>query len=473
MQNFEQRQQKATAPTTVPAQQPVATTPATTTVAPEVRELQEKVATLEQKSEQGFFRMEWNDEPRWVRREGWMDPDYRTQQMDLLVGSIGDLDLYIGLQTAGRFQWLEQEDVFIGGVEQESLDPGFQTAWGDLSFLADIEDGKMEVFFDLYISSRPHPSTMYGNEGYILIRELPDAIPATEWLNNTLFKWVNVKAGHFEIDYGDHRYRRSDNAWVQNNPLIGNYIIDPDVEEIGMEIYSKPAKYLNWLVGISSGTTTENLNEGRGIASVHGKVWTYPIEDLRLSLSGYYVDHSDNPVTGPGATKGSLFSGSRSGGPYGAVIGGGNAPGHVLPGKDQLVTAFQGDVTWTPGPWEFYGHVGWMEDADTNGSGPGSPEESWTYGTAEVVYRITPRLYGAGRYSFALVNDLAGMSADGQVHRIQVGGGYWITKNMLAKAEYVYQTYQDFDVAGGMVSGVDVWEDPYFHGVIFEVSFAF
>jgi hypothetical protein len=411
-------------------------------------------------------------DPNWVRQPGEMTPAFRTEQMDLLIGRGQGLDLYMGLQTAGRFQWLEQEEAFVNNNELEDLDPGFQTAWGDLAFMADIGKGDMLVFFDLYISSRPHPSTTYGNEGYMLINKLPDNFAPSEWLNNTLFKWVSVKVGHFEIDYGDFHYRRSDNAWVQRNPLIGNTIIDPDVEEIGMEIYSKPQP-LNWLVGISSGTTTENLNEGRGIASVHGKLWSDITDDLRLSASGYYVDHSDNPASGPGSTKGSLFSGRRSGGPYGAVLNGGNAPGEVLPGKDQRVTSVQADVTYTPGKWEFYGNVGWMEDADPNGSAVGEPSESWTYGTAEVVYYFHPRIYAAGRYSFAMANQIAGSSSDGNVQRFQLGGGYWVTRHVLAKIEGVYQTYNEFEFDDGMVSGVDAALGPEFYGVIAEVSFAF
>jgi hypothetical protein len=401
-----------------------------------------------------------------------MSPSFRAEEMDFRVGRAGNIDLYFGLQTAGRFQALTQNDVFVGNVEQPDLDPSFQTAWGDLPFLANIDNGKMLVFFDLYISSRPHPSTTYGNEGYILIRELPDGLAGNDFLNDSIFKYVNVKAGHFEIDYGDHHYRRSDNAWVQRNLLIGNYLVDPDVEEIGMEIYSKPQR-LNWLLGISSGTTTENLNEGRGIASVHGKLWANVTDDLRASVSGYYVDHSDNPATGPGSTKGSLFSGRRSGGPYGGVFGGGNSPGEVFIPNDQLVTAFQGDLTWTPGPWEFYGHLGWMEDADPNGSLPDSPENRWTYAAIEGAYHFSPRIHAAARYGIAMPDDINGNSSSGQVHRIQVGGGYWITKNLLGKAEYVYETMSDFDPEDGSVAGVRAVDDPYFHGLILEVSFAF
>jgi hypothetical protein len=65
------------------------------------------------------------------------------------------------------------------------------------------------------------------------------------------------------------------------------------------------------------------------------------------------------------------------------------------------------------------------------------------------------------------------VDSGGLVHRFQLGGGYWLTKTILAKLEYVYQLYNGFDASGSQVSGVDVWLDPSFHGVITEVSFAF
>ena len=58
------------------------------------------------------------------------------------------------------------------------------------------------------------------------------------------------------------------------------------------------------------------------------------------------------------------------------------------------------------------------------------------------------------------------------MQRIQVGGGYWLTKNVLAKVEYVYEKFSDFDpTSWNNGVGVDVSRDPSFSGFIFEVSF--
>ena len=82
---------------------------------------------------------------------------------------------------------------------------------------------------------------------------------------------------------------------VQRNPLIGNPLIDPNVEEIGGEVYSiKGPVY--WLFGIASGTTTEHFDHGSQ-PSFHGKIWGYPLPDLRASVSAYHVDLSESTDT--------------------------------------------------------------------------------------------------------------------------------------------------------------------------------
>ena len=92
--------------------------------------------------------------------------------MPLAIGGIEDLSLYMGLQTVGRLQALQQQNVYIAGAKQAGLDPGFQDPFASLSFLASIPD-KLDVYFDLYIASRPHPNTMYAHEGYLLFKQLP------------------------------------------------------------------------------------------------------------------------------------------------------------------------------------------------------------------------------------------------------------------------------------------------------------
>ena len=48
---------------------------------------------------------------------------------------------------------------------------------------------------------------------------------------------VTVTVGHFEINYGDAHFRRSDNGNAIYNPFVGNYIMDAFTTEIGAEVY--------------------------------------------------------------------------------------------------------------------------------------------------------------------------------------------------------------------------------------------
>lgn len=390
--------------------------------------------------------------------------------MNARIAHVGDMDLYMGFDSVGRFQYLTQDNVAVGGEVRDNLDPGFQTPFGDLSFMADFGEA-MEVYFDIHIATRPNPDHLQGDQGYLLVHEMPQRLQGWRPLD-WFFEEFDVKAGAFEIDYGDAHYRRSNNAQVQQNPLIGNFVVDPRATDIGLELISaeRPVK---WLLGFGSGTYEGHFGDGGGY-SAHGKIWGDPIKDLRTSFSIYHSDHSGDGVGWPGeGTVGNLFRTNRSGGPYGGILDNGDAPGQVMPGMGQKVTAAQVDLTWRLKPIELYAYFAYMQDADINGDAPGAPEDSWYYYAGEGIYYFTNRLYLAARYSGATARRLDDASTDGTVHRIQLGGGYWFFDSVLGKLEFVYQKYRNFSETDGMISGVNAWHDPEFKGVIAEASFGF
>jgi hypothetical protein len=383
--------------------------------------------------------------------------------------------LYLNVATAGTLQALQHHDVFNAqGVKLGRLEPGFQNAFGDFGFLAKFgKEQEIEVYFDMYLSSRNHPSTTYGNEGYLVLHGIPGELQSLRFLDG-LFDHIDVKAGHFLIDFGDQRFHRSNNAWAQQNPLVGNFVIDPNIVTIGMELRGKEDRPFRWVLGVSNGTTTEDFNDGRGF-EYHVKLTAVPVEGLRLSGSYLAADHSDNPPRGVAGGSGiQFFSGNRSGERYGAILGGGQAPGGVLPQAGEKLTAWQLDATWKGTlPLELYGHYGWTEDADLNGSLPGKPKEEWTYYAADAVWRFTDRLYGAARYSAGVADAINGAPSDGRVDRYQIGGGYWFGSHMLIKLEYVQQEYKDFAANVVQNNGILAGRDPSFDGVVAEVSFQF
>jgi hypothetical protein len=385
-----------------------------------------------------------------------------------------DTKLYITLNTVGTAQALQHKNAFGGnGTALAELEPGFQTAFGDLGFIGKFgENEEIKVVFDMYLSSRNHPSQTYGNEGYILMTGVPENLKSLKFLDPILRK-VDVKAGHMLLNFGDGLMHRSNNAIVQNNPLIGNFVIDPNIVSVGMEVSSKPGR-INWLVGVANGTTTEDWNVGRGF-SYHGKLAVYPIKSVRTTLSYIATDQSDNPVKGQAGGSGmQMFSGNRSGERYAGVLGGGQAPGGVFPQAGEKFSATQFDLTFdNSSPIKLYGHYGITRDEDINGTVAGAPEETWSYYAGDVVYKLNEAIYVAARYSGAQARKFQGVDSDGTVNRYQVGGGLWLTKNLLVKVEYVQQKYDGFAQGNIVNNNVQAWRNPEFSGVVSEVSFSF
>jgi len=382
--------------------------------------------------------------------------------------------LFLTVNTVGTAQTLDNKDVYgANGAALPKVAPGFQNAFGDLGFIGKFgKKQEVEVVFDLYLSSRNHPSTTYGNEGYMILHGMPENLENLKFLEPILSK-VDIKAGQFLVDFGDNAEHRSNNAIVQKNPLVGNFVVDPNIVSIGMQVASKPGARFGWLVGMNNGTTTEDWNAGRGFAA-NGKLIFYPIKPLRASVSYMAADNSDNPTKTAGGSGLQMFSGNRSGERYAGVMGGGQAPGDVFPQAGEKFSAAQFDLTYDgASPLKLYGHYGRTQDKDINGSDAGTPQETWNYYAADVVYKITPALYAAARYSGAKTDMLNGRETDGKVRRIQVGGGLWLTKNLLTKVEYVTQKYNGFRQGDMVNNGIQAWRNPKFRGFVAEVSFAF
>ncbi|MEP6905912.1 MAG: hypothetical protein ABI875_07485, partial [Gemmatimonadales bacterium] len=85
-------------------------------------------------------------------------------------------------------------------------------------------------------------------------------------------------------------------------------------------------------------------------------------------------------------------------------------------------------------------------------------DRKWNQYVGEALYRfLDDQLYVVGRYNTAN-GQLAGMANDVSVNRFQAGGGWFITPNIMAKAEYVTQKYNDFPTtdirSGGKFKGL-------------------
>jgi len=97
----------------------------------------------------------------------------------------------------------------------------------------------------------------------------------------------------------------------------------------------------------------------------------------------------------------------------------------------------------------------------TGTSAIGGAEFTYQQFAVEGLYRFgrNEQFYGGVRYN------LASNHNDESVNRIQAGAGWFLTKNIMAKAEYVNQNYKDF----GLYRSADAG----FSGIMVEAAISF
>lgn len=118
--------------------------------------------------------------------------------------------------------------------------------------------------------------------------------------------------------------------------------------------------------------------------------------------------------------------------------------------------------------YEGFEFFGLFEIIDGVAFGPPTADNdiSYTQIGAEALYRFGSRdqLYFGGRYN-AVTGD---ESAEGQdISRFNVGGGWFMTDNILAKIEYMNQQYEGDGWDGTRFEGGE------FNGVVVEAAISF
>jgi hypothetical protein len=144
-----------------------------------------------------------------------------------------------------------------------------------------------------------------------------------------------------------------------------------------------------------------------------------------------------------------LFSGDRAGSRYFFVLENTAATstaqassGLINPQFRRSVTAYQLNPFVKVRGLELFGVI---ENAKGLNSSTETEQRSWAQVSGEAVYRFLgdEKMYIAGRYNSA-EGELVGMTQKVGVDRSQIGAGWFLTPNMLLKAEWVTQKYRDF-----------------------------
>jgi hypothetical protein len=309
----------------------------------------------------------------------------------------------------------------------------------------------IRVALTTYSSARHHQET-WVKDGYLLV----DASPI-EWQPlQDIMKYVTIRAGHFEINYGDAHFRRSDNGNAIRNALIGNYIMDAFTTEVGSEVYVRANGFM--LMGGMTG------GESRGmITSPEKRAPSYLLKGgfdkqlrehlrFRLTASEYATSSS---------VSNTLFSGDRAGSRYYDVLENTTSTetaqawsGAIQPGLKNSIHSWVVNPFVQCGGFEFFGN---FEQAKGRAAGE-TDNRTWKQNVGEVVYRFLPdqRVFVAARYN-TVKGQLTVGTPDVTVNRTQLGGGWFITPNVLLKGEHVDQKYLDFPTtdirSGGKFNG--------------------
>jgi hypothetical protein len=318
---------------------------------------------------------------------------------------------------------------------------GFNNATANMYLHAQLAPG-IRIQLTSYLSARHHNET-WVKDGFIQIDQSPIDLP----LFNSIMKYTTLKIGHFEVNYGDMHFRRSDNGQALYNPFVGNAIMDAFTTEIGTEAVVQKDGFLG-VIALTNGEIRGNITRPADRAPaimLKGGYDGQLSDDLRVRLTGSYR-------TQKSAISNTLYGGDRAGSRYYFVLENFKATeaaqftsGRINPGFSDKLTAY------VINPFVKYQGLevfGMYEKAkgrggEVNGVAPAEREVTQVMG--EVLYRFFPgeKLYVGGRYN-AVDGDLGTAAPNGKVTRTNVGGGWFITPSLLLKAELVDQKYDGF-----------------------------
>ena len=209
-----------------------------------------------------------------------------------------------------QFQGLEHSNtatpVMSGTANQNQLvdiGRGFNLADANLNLNMQVADG-IRVQLSTYLSSKHHQES-WVKDGYALI----DKSPVDHPILNKIMEYTTLKLGHFETNFGDQHFRRSDNGNAMHNPFVGNLLIDAFTTEVGGEVYFRNKMGMLAMVGLNSGTINGGVTAPANRTNAYvGKLGfdNQVTEDLRVRLTGSYYKNDKS-------TSNTLLTGDRAG----------------------------------------------------------------------------------------------------------------------------------------------------------------
>ena len=400
---------------------------------------------------------------------------FETTKTDTLL--FDGLKLRIGANFTQGFQSLKHSN--SSGVKLYDLGTGFPLAMANLNIDVQLADG-VRLNLVSYMSSHHH-NEMWVKGGYIQVDKV-------SFLNSELMDkiWKNLtlKVGHMEINYGDAHFRRSDGGNTFWNPFMENNLMDAYTTEIGGELYFQKSGWLA-MAGITNGEIQGSVTkDGDRGASMYGKLgYDHSFGDRkRFRITGSFLNKTSS-------INGTLYGGDRTGSNYQYVMEPANATltgnafsGRVNPNFKDNVMSFMINPFVKLGGHELFGTYEMAQGNTAVENGEIQYEVSagetttfqklknrkFTQIVGDLLYRFGSReqFYAGIRYNTikgeqvfgqkTVATDSAGISQGNRVtvsvDRFAVAAGWFITRNILVKGEYVAQRYTDYPT-GNILQG--------------------
>lgn len=362
------------------------------------------------------------------------------------------LALRVGGDFAIQFQGLDQSNVAGNLVE---LSPNVTLPSANLNLDVQFAEG-VRMHLRSYLSSKHH-NEAWVKGGYLQVDNL-DFI--SEGFLSGIMEHTRFRVGMDDLNYGDAHFRRSDNASTAYNPFVENYIMDSFTTEPFAEVTVLKSGFLG-VAGFSNGRLNQTPTSGDNGVALFGKLGydSQVSDDLRLRLTGS-VYHSTE-----GGTRDYLYGGDRAGSRFHKILSAvddakaDDMSPRFNPGF-AYQTAFQVNPFVKYQGVEFFGVIERSQGGAENAG-------SFTQLGAELLYRFGSReqYYVGSRY-----NTVSGSAVvDGptqEINRFDLGGGWFMTPNVLTKVNYVTSSYDGAGFTGK-------FEGAKYNGLVVEAVISF
>ena len=360
-------------------------------------------------------------------------------------------------QQGPVYKWWENPPGMAMDPQETELQNGLVLPTANLDIHAKVLSG-FNVKLQTMLSSHNHHET-FVKGGEVTIDNL-DFI--SDGFGSAFMDYATIRIGVNDINFGDAHYRRTDNAAVFKNPFVHNMGVESYIQAGFLEtLYRIPAVDMFVMGGITNQqvdpSDVEKSEFSSTVPAFYGKVgYDSQLNDafrLRLSQSLYYSAGNGNNQ---------LYNGDKAGTVSDKVFN--------YEGMQEWDKAFGSSWNAMDGYYDLtvsmtnvflkYNNTevfGLLEFADSSESldtdwSSGSPvvaliekDMKLAHYSIDVVQRFYgDKFYVGARYESA-TTEKEGDPTNDELTQYQLGAGWFISKNAIAKLEYISQERENME----------------------------